>query len=37
MINDFDLVKFLNTAGLIYLLMIIALALIIKIGTKSRK
>jgi hypothetical protein len=32
-----DLVKFLNTAGPVYLLMIIAFALVLKIGTESPK
>lgn len=37
MINDFDIIKFFNTTGLIYLLIIIAFALIVNIGTRSRK
>lgn len=37
MMNDFDLVKFLNIAGPIYLLIIIAFAIIANIGSSHRK
>ena len=36
MINDFNLIDFLNKTGFIYLMVIIAFALIVKIGTVPR-
>lgn len=35
--NDFDLIRLLQTAGLTYVLMLIALLLILKLGTRKRK
>ena len=34
--TDFNLINFLNSAGLIYILVIIALAIIVKIGTTPK-
>lgn len=35
--NDFDLLNFFQTAGLTYALMLVALLLILNLGTRKRK
>jgi len=35
--NDFDLIRFLQTAGLTYGLMLVALLLILRLGKRKRK